>query len=132
MTARGAPPTAGPTRSASTRSTPSGKNAGPSDVTSTRREPSAAGSRARARPASARAVASAPDEAEARLALAGYYENFAGDEAKAAAEYETALRLQPGNAEVLATMLDGRVTLDSTVGKGSKFTLVLPRKPRRR
>jgi TolB-like protein/Tfp pilus assembly protein PilF len=68
------------------------------------RDPSDATSRELARTASARAVASAPDEAEARLALAGYYEHFAGEEAKAAAEYETALRLQPGNAEVLAAI----------------------------
>ncbi|HEX6107639.1 MAG TPA: protein kinase, partial [Gemmatimonadales bacterium] len=58
-------------------------------------------SRDLARTASERAVASAPDEAESHLALARYYEGIARDEARASAELETALRLQPGNAEVL-------------------------------
>jgi len=68
------------------------------------RDPSDSASRELARTAAERAVATAPGEAEAHLALARYLENVARDEAKAAAEYETALRLQPGNAEVLSAM----------------------------
>ncbi|HJR51278.1 MAG TPA: tetratricopeptide repeat protein, partial [Gemmatimonadales bacterium] len=69
-----------------------------------RRDPSDSASRELARTAAERAVATAPGEAETHLALARYYENIARDETKAAAEYETALRLQPGNAEVLSAM----------------------------
>jgi serine/threonine protein kinase/Flp pilus assembly protein TadD len=68
------------------------------------RNPSDSESRELARTAAERAVATAPGEAETHLALARYYENVARDEAKAATEYETALRLQPGNAEVLSAM----------------------------
>jgi serine/threonine-protein kinase len=69
-----------------------------------RRDPSDSKSRELARTAAERAVAAAPVEAEAHLALARYFEHIARDEAKAAAEYETALRLQPGNGEVLSAI----------------------------
>ena len=69
-----------------------------------RRDPSDSKSRELARTAAERAVATAPGEAEAHLALARYYDNVARDEAKAAAEYETAFRLQPGNGEVLSAI----------------------------
>ena len=61
-------------------------------------------SRELARTASERAVAAAPGAAEAHLALAQYYTGIARDEVRAQTEFDTALRLQPGNAEVLSAV----------------------------
>ena len=69
-----------------------------------RRNPGDEASRELARTASERAVATAPGAAEGHLALAQYADFIARDEEKAEAELQTALRLQPGNAEVLAVL----------------------------
>ena len=69
-----------------------------------RRNPGEVESRELARTAAERGVAASPEEAEAHLALAGYFEEVTHENAKAAAEVEAALRLQPGNAEALAAM----------------------------
>jgi len=69
-----------------------------------RRDPADRESRELARTAAERAVAASPGAAEAHLALARYFDVLARDETRAAAEYETALRLQPGNAEVLSAI----------------------------
>ena len=66
-----------------------------------RRDPADGASRNAARTAAERAVATAPGAAEAHLALGQYYDAVAGDKVKSKAELATALRLQPGNAEVL-------------------------------
>jgi eukaryotic-like serine/threonine-protein kinase len=59
---------------------------------------------AAARSATERAVALAPDLPEARLALGDYYYWAVRNAARASQSYEEALRLAPGNAEVLTAL----------------------------
>lgn len=61
-------------------------------------------SRDLARTAAERAVATAPGAPEAHLALGQYLDAIARDQVRSAAEYATALKLQPGNAEVLSAV----------------------------
>jgi serine/threonine-protein kinase len=98
------------------------------------RDPADRGSRELSRTAAERAVRSAPGEPEAHLALAGYYNGVARDKARAAEEYETALRLQPGNAEVLSAIaqhLWERGNRDSAMTTMVRAAALDPRDPQR-
>jgi len=65
------------------------------------RDPADSATRALAKLAMSRALALAPQSAEAHIARGDYASDIDHDNARATAEYETALRLQPSNAEVL-------------------------------
>jgi serine/threonine-protein kinase len=69
-----------------------------------RRDPSDRESKVAARQAAERAVALAPRTAEAHLALGEILEEVERDKSRARAQYDTALGLQPGNAEVLSAI----------------------------
>ncbi len=66
-----------------------------------RRDPSDRESKDAARRAAKRAVDLTPGAAEARLSLGYVFEEIELDRARARAQYDSALSLQPGNAEVL-------------------------------
>jgi eukaryotic-like serine/threonine-protein kinase len=68
------------------------------------RDPADSGSRSVAKLAVVRALALAPRSAEAHIASGDYASRVDHDNARATAEYETALRLQPSNAEVLTSL----------------------------
>ncbi len=96
------------------------------------RDPSDRTSRELARTAAERAVAAAPSAAEAHLALARYLDELARDQVRAAAEYDTALRLQPGNAEVLSAIafrLWDRGRRDSALATMVRAAALDPRGP---
>jgi serine/threonine-protein kinase len=98
------------------------------------RDPADRESRELARTAAERAVTAAPGEAEAHLALAGYFNGIARDKARAAEEYQTALRLQPGNAEVLSAIafhLWERGARDSALATMIRAAALDPRDPQR-
>ncbi|HEU5039812.1 MAG TPA: protein kinase, partial [Gemmatimonadales bacterium] len=89
-------------------------------------------SRDLARTAAERAVATAPGDPEAHLALGRYYTNIARDEPRAQAEFDTALRLQPGNAEVLSAVafrLWERGRRDSALATMIRAAALDPRAP---
>ncbi|HUF36147.1 MAG TPA: protein kinase [Gemmatimonadales bacterium] len=91
-------------------------------------------SRELSRTAAERAVAAAPAEPEAHLALAWYLKEVARDRARAAVEFETALRLQPGNSEVLSAIafeLWDRGLRDSAVATMVRAAALDPRDPQR-
>ena len=98
------------------------------------RDPADRESRELSRTAAERAVRAAPGDPEAHLALAGYYNGVARDKARAAEEYETALRLQPGNAEVLSAIaqhLWERGNRDSAMATMVRAAALDPRDPQR-
>jgi serine/threonine-protein kinase len=96
------------------------------------RNPGDAASRELARTASERAVAASPTAAEAHLARAAYFNEVVNDNAKATAEVETALTLQPGNAEALSAMAFRqweRGRRDSAVATMARAAALDPRNP---
>jgi tetratricopeptide (TPR) repeat protein len=98
------------------------------------RDASDTASREIARTAAERAVAAAPGEPEAHLALASYYNGVARDKTRAAEEYRTALRLQPGNSEVLSAFafhLWDRGERDSALATMVRAAALDPRDPQR-
>ena len=98
------------------------------------RDPADRESRELARTASERAVRAAPAEPEAHLALASYLDGIARDKAAAGEEYRTALRLQPGNSEVLsaiALQLWDQGFRDSALATMVRAAALDPRDPQR-
>ncbi len=98
------------------------------------RDPSDRESRELARRAGERAVALSPTAAEAHLALGDVFDQVERDKARARAQYDTALRLQPGNAEVLqAVAVDqwSRGQLDSGLVTMQRAAALDPRSAER-
>jgi TolB-like protein/Tfp pilus assembly protein PilF len=99
-----------------------------------RRDPSDTASRALARRAAERAVALAPAAPESHLAMGDVLNEVEHDLARATTEYETALRLQPGNAEVLTAIAYnqwGRGRRDSALGTMQRAVALDPRSAER-
>ena len=98
------------------------------------RDPTDTASRATAKAAAERAVALAPGSAEAHVALGDYASEVEHDNTKAMADYETALRLQPSNPEVLTTIAYTqwfRGRRDSALQNIQRASKLDPRSPQR-
>jgi TolB-like protein/cytochrome c-type biogenesis protein CcmH/NrfG len=98
------------------------------------RDPADSVSRASAKLAMTRALALAPRSAEAHVAGGDYASEIEHDKARATAEYETALRLQPSNAEVLNSIAYsqwGRGAKDSALANMRRASALDPRSAER-
>ncbi len=81
-----------------------------------------------------RAISLAPQSAEAHIARGDYASEIEHDNARATAEYETALRLQPSNAEVLHSIAYsqwGRGAKDSALANMRRASALDPRSAER-
>jgi tetratricopeptide (TPR) repeat protein len=98
------------------------------------RDPADNVSRAGAKLAMTRALALAPRSAEAHVAAGDYASDVEHDRARATAEYESALRLQPSNAEVLTSIAYSqwwRGAKDSALANMRRATVLDPRSAER-
>jgi eukaryotic-like serine/threonine-protein kinase len=98
------------------------------------REPTNATHLADAKAAAERALALAPGSAEAHVAMGDYVEQANDDQAGAMAQYAAALKTQPNNAELLASIAVNqfwRGKADSALANMERANALDPRSPQR-